>query len=479
MIEIQSHRESEFTLSELSLKTKLIVCIAISIFFILGQVLAPLEFLTAIAIGAPLTYIVTKNEFGALLVLLIVYTLLAIKPRSVNGEATPLELIAGILIVIVSIPLLIKLIFFTREQVAFDLPQRFLILYFIWVMVIGIIGVVFWRNTFNNWIREILLQLSFLVVPVIMVRSTGLKTNREKKLTVAIFLLWILIIVMNVVRLKSNISQAYFFFQTGRASFSVSLSSLMLFSFVSLSFTEYRRKSPVFLYGVILVAISAVAVSLYRTAWITDILMIGALFLIAFPKERRNGLKSFAIIILLLISTMVVLCFISPLFYLFIQSYATRLTTASQVTVDPSLVNRYVEWRVLLKFIMNSPITGYGYGAEFFDYNWLSGTSYWTGYTHNGYLGLLLKGGIIGFIFLSIAYGMLIYKGVKLARNIVLDAYYRALARAGVVYLIGILFITMTLNALADRDQIFWAAVVWGYFLLCEKHLKKIKAKSA
>jgi O-antigen ligase len=144
------------------------------------------------------------------------------------------------------------------------------------------------------------------------------------------------------------------------------------------------------------------------------------------------------------------------------------------VKTDLSLVNRYIEWRVLFRFIRASPLVGYGFGARYFDYDWLLGYSLWTGYSHNAFLYVLLKSGVIGFTALFGAFVLLMFRALKLSRSIYLKANQRAAMRVAFALSFTMLITSMTLNALGDRTALVWLGIVWGSVMIYNREEKRL-----
>jgi O-antigen ligase len=304
-----------------------------------------------------------------------------------------------------------------------------------------------------------------------MYRVIDLGSTKEKIFGRVILGLWVILLIVNLLYLKSRIASAFYLYETGRAQFDIFLNSLLLFSFISLGFNKQNRQKTFLLIIASLLCIVGIIICFYRTIWLTDILMLPVLFLLGTKSENKQGIK-FLLKLLIIVSAIgIILFYISPLFSLLIRNYLNRFQSSSQVTTDPSLVNRYVEWRGVIKGFLSSPIAGIGFGGRYFSYAWVAGFSAFVTYTHNGYLYVLLKTGIIGFIFFSIAYIGLVYQGIRLSRNDFLKPEQRALVRAGTVFLISLLSINITANFLVGRDAMLWAGIVFGYFLVCKKYL--------
>ena len=433
--------------------------------------------ITGIGIGLAVLFYFIKNEFSGLLLYIYINALSLIATRA-EGYGL-VYVITAVLTSAIVLGLIFRLSLSRKDPILVKNSQIFFYLFFIFGTCTGIAGLLLWSNSPLATLLEVSVILPFLVLPVYIYSVMELDSTREKIFRFSILVLWIILLIVNILYLKSRIASAFYLYETGRAQYDIFLNSLLLFTFISLGFCKKSTKIKLtFLIGAVL-CIVGIIMCLYRTIWLTDILMLPILYLLSERKEKKDGAKFLVILLTILILSVIILFLVSPLFSLLLRNYLARFQSASQVSTDPSLVNRYIEWRGVIKAFLSSPIIGLGFGGRFFDYAWISSFSGFKTYTHNGYLNILFKTGIVGFIFFTIAYVSLIIQGIKLSRNKYLNPEHRAFARAGTVFLISLLSINITLNFLAGRDAMLWGGLVFGYFLLCEKRISKTKKELA
>jgi O-antigen ligase len=134
--------------------------------------------------------------------------------------------------------------------------------------------------------------------------------------------------------------------------------------------------------------------------------------------------------------------------------------------MDVSVTNRLVESREAIKKILEQPIIGYGVGSEFARFNIIDHATTVTLYMHNGYLFLLYKTGIIGFIPYMAFLLIVIWTGIRLSFDAALDDVQRGLVRAFAAILPAMLVVNTTSNVFIQKQALlvlaFGTACVMG-----------------
>ena len=460
----------------LSLKSQ--VLIGISIVLILGftQSMVPLWLTVSVATAILCSVLILRNGYWGLILFIVLNAIVTFKSDEENAF-NALYIIAGVCITIIFLFYLIRDRLLEKNELFSHWSQYFFSAYFIWTLVVGIGGIFFWNNKPVNWYREFLLQAPLLFTPILIDRYISTNEKKLKALGWLILSIWGGFIVVNLVQYQTKIASAVFLYETGRSQIDIGIPSLLLFIFVALSSIETNKLLRRLYFVGVLFSMIPIVISLYRTIWLTDICLLLILPFMLKGVERKRSFKfliSFA-------ATMGMLVTFASLFFPFIRllflSYFNRFLYSSKITVDPSLVNRYIEWRIIWEYIRANIIVGYGYGAEYLDYIWITGTHIWFGYSHNSILFLLFKSGIIGFIFLATAYIGISWKAWKLSKNTQLPDRDRALLVGCICYLIALLFYGQTVNTLGQRDQLLWASVCFGYILIIERKTRVILSK--
>jgi len=135
------------------------------------------------------------------------------------------------------------------------------------------------------------------------------------------------------------------------------------------------------------------------------------------------------------------------------------------------MYNRYVEWRYALKEIISSPIIGHGFGATFWDYNWVVGFSERTGYIHNAGLAILLKSGLVGLILLLIPCIGYFLKGLQYLKSTFLTAKEKAYLRASIATMLFIVIMGYTTPVFLQRDESIYIALYWCFIISIEHEI--------
>ncbi len=337
-----------------------------------------------------------------------------------------------------------------------------LIFYFVFVSCVGIGGMLWIGTTSNDWLREILVELPIVIVPFLFIKAIVPDSKRETYFLMFLATIWVVIAIVNIVQFRSHVLKAVYFYQTGRAMTDPSSSVLLLFATLAIASIEQkvsRLKWYVIPFGLASVGI---LLSGYRTIWVSCILSMLVMFWMSNRSERRKSVSFYWRYVLAVIIIVVVAFFRYQLIHLIVLGFVGRVTSTTNVRTDASLVNRYYEWQNILVAIKGSPLLGYGAGGQFFDYNWILGTYYFTGYSHNMILYILLKSGIIGFGFVAVAYGATLVRGFRLLRSKWGSKYNRAIIRVAFGYLLYIIPTGMTLNTFAGREALTWQAIAWS-----------------
>jgi O-antigen ligase len=231
------------------------------------------------------------------------------------------------------------------------------------------------------------------------------------------------------------------------------------------------RKSLVYL-AIVLICCVAVFLSMYRTLYVALAASMPILFLLARPSERRQGYRHLLFMGGAAVLLTGVLYSSIRLARVMITAFFMRIDAGVHSSTDLSLLNRYSEWSCLWELWKSSPLTGYGFGAQYWNWNIISYSHVLDGYSHSGYFFILFKSGIVGFLLLFGAYLFFIRKGWKLSRNVTLSPTIRAVLRALTAYLIGMLLVDYALNWMDSKGEFTWIALIWGYFLAVERKIR-------
>ncbi len=354
-----------------------------------------------------------------------------------------------------------------------------LVLFFLWSVFIGVGGMLFSDNTPNDWFREGLIQLPTILIPYLCVRAIQPNTKRVHNFYLFLICIWIIVGITNIVAFRLSVMKAVYFYQTGRMMLDPSSAALLFFATMSFAAIEPKRSRLKWYVLPASLASIGILLSGFRTIWLTCLAMMVVMVFLCQPEERKQlwaFLRRFTATSLFL---GIIAFFKFRLMHLIVLGFIGRFTSSTQVATDPSLINRYVEWRTILGFIKASPFVGYGFGGRFWDFDWLRGISYFTGYTHNTILYLLFKSGLIGLALMLLAYGGFLVRGWKIARSKGTDKFTRAVIRVAICYLFSVIPSGMTLNAFGSREGVMWMALCWGAILICDPNIQTLAPQSS
>jgi O-antigen ligase len=271
-----------------------------------------------------------------------------------------------------------------------------------------------------------------------------------------------------------------YLFQTSFKSVDILNSSVMTLGFLSLLSIEWRKNWRILYAAAAGISFIGVILTFHRTGWVAIIIAMLLLLLLSVARERavllRYGIRLVGIGIVLSAICIALIPLAQSIFLFFFA----RFLSSSNVSSDVSLLGRFVEWRYVIAQIAKTPILGVGFGGQYYMYGWLVGFSTMTGYTHNGYLLLLLKGGIVGFAAMMIAQIKFFILGIKLSRSPLLTDKEKVLAKVGMLALV-ILFIEMqTLGLFIHREILWYIGLIWGVFSVSyEKTLQRSSIQNA
>jgi len=289
--------------------------------------------------------------------------------------------------------------------------RDYILFIFFGVALFSLIPAILNGNDLFKWFREL---FPFTILMLYYPIRESIKSRKIIALYFAAFIILGLVIsINNAVNYKTMMLEVTKDWQimAYRQPFSESiLLASFLLCFSSLIYNRNIFLRILFALLSIVFAVS-LAFSFSRGYWLSAILGILILFIIL---EFRTKIKIIAIVLSLL------LLFIGSFYILFedmtiniIKSISERFATIENISEDISVMNRLEEYKALTSVIVKNPILGYGLGAEFYYYNIINVQDFKSWYTHNAYLYLIFKLGLLGFITFFWFYFSHIYTGIK------------------------------------------------------------------
>ncbi len=197
---------------------------------------------------------------------------------------------------------------------------------------------------------------------------------------------------------------------------------------------------------------AALVLTFARGFWIGAVVGTGVVYLLS-PRTVRSRAARYALIIAL-VSTAGVLLFGGDFSGRLLQSVGDRLVSSGKSLDDISLRARFVESQAILERSLWSPVVGNGVGARFTFYDVLSKVTVTTPYSHDGYLFLLFKVGIIGTGMFIVWLGWVLRLAWTTSRTAAPLGFNAGMIRATAGIVVGLLLITLTSNVFIERASL-------------------------
>jgi O-antigen ligase len=450
------------------------ILILTSIYFVVGQIFFPIWMLLLPPITIFIGIYSMKSEIILLSAFILSLTLIEFKTEHGTSSVSVFDALVGSIVLATIFGLLVKRVSLAQKFSAESNSYRIFLIFFVWAAFIGIYNILFSDTRFESWFREILLLSPLLVIPPIV---SSINRNEKKMIRIfeaTILLKWIITFIAALIKVRSSSLVATYLFEVGYAKFDTLSGPFMLFIFFCLYISEKKGKKNYFYLAGIFISVISTILTWNRTMWVLGIIGIPILVFFSFKEERKKAYSFFLKILSLGAVLFSALYLVIPFIRIILTFFFLHLLTSTQLTTDLSFRGRYIEWRYVFDAIKASPIVGFGFGSSYHVYNWFEGYHAIVGYTHNGYLGILLKSGMIGFILLFTAYFCFIIKGIILLRTKIITKKERAFIRSGITILVLLLVAMNTENIFNHRPMLVYIGIIWGYFLYIERTASEI-----
>ncbi len=470
---------SEANLSSLVISPKQQWIIAIILIGVLGGgtiifgSIIPIIALIAIAIMS----VVVINPFLSLLGVLVVNVFLAVRSpvAAVTGAPSAIELIIGVLLSLIIGYWLIQLRILQWKSLSTSVGQLLIVFFVAWSIMATIIGLSQNPTSFQYSLRELLNVMPLLFLPILYERYIPAYSSKEKLLWKIIVLCGIAIIVASILQIRSHLIQAVYLYEAGHSTADVVFCSFWVLFVVSIMTTTQKLRTLLISYGALAFGFIGILISMKRSLYISTVICTFIVVLLGSKEERRRGVFRLGMAIVAIVLIFMPVYFSSRLTRLMLAAYVHRFLTSQHITSDLSLLNRYVEYGYAWKAVLHSPVFGYGFGGRFRTFEIIDRVHKWVGFTHNSYLYIAVKAGIIASVLFIAAYFSFIIKGFKLLRSKGTSVMDKMILRACLASLILFLFFASTEPAFDSKTELGWIALMWGYFLALEQQKKTNK----
>jgi hypothetical protein len=449
------------------------IAFCVCLLFVGGQFIGlPVVVFPIVAIVVSIGLYFAKSGDAALRLFIGTSFALTFRMGSMEGFDI-VDILAGLAMGGVLLVWWIRLLLIERVSLTYTVPQLFASLYIAWGLFIGVGGILWWNNSLNDWVRELLIMSPLLVVPMLYVRLFEAGSAAEVKFQRFIFFATISIMVVSIAKYIIAVKQSSFAYEISRLAADQSPSLIMILMCVA--FALYKVKELGFATRLIIsmIGVGLLILSGYRTMWVTTALGIMIMFFMTHRRQWQGGLKFILSLGGILAAVGTYMFFTIRIFEVFVMMTFNRLVSTTAISTDGSLVNRYIETAIVEQNILRSPLVGYGFGAKFQTFDWLRGYSYLTGYSHNGYFFVAFKAGLIGFALIFTAYFWFMVKAFKLARNQYESARTRAIATVAFCYFCCLLVANLTINIFGERNTMIWLGLFWSFIMVRELAARK------
>jgi len=349
-------------------------------------------------------------------------------------------------------------LFIDREKIirsTVDFALLFLVAMGIFSLVLAVIN----RSSLRWWVQESMLLSTYLLY--FPVRDA----IREKKhlviVIVAFIVLGAVLAIKNLLRYISKFALVEYFWEIAAARQSVNemlfATGLVVASAFLLSSTSLRDK----IFSALLSAFFGITLILTfrRGYWIATLFAFVLMFVLVSAQQKKAMILYSGVFAVLVVS------FVFLLFKdygkLVVESISRRFLSAENIGGDVSLRARMVEAKTLLSWILPNPMIGYGLGAEFHFFETLRHITVQRWFSHNSYLHILFKLGIVGltaFLYINAAF---FRRGYVLLKS-QLDKYSKALVLGILCIILLNLLMGFTEPQFLGRHSVVVISFAWG-----------------
>jgi O-antigen ligase len=266
-----------------------------------------------------------------------------------------------------------------------------------------------------------------------------------RRLLYLVTALALFVTLRNVITYQAALSSAAYLFQVTTGRVALNEIFLMVPALGALCFLLYSssNKQRLGLLLLFLLFLSALVLTQSRGYWAAFLVGLVALFLLTDLKRKLKivivgviGLSSFVAFGSLLFPEVVPLV---------VGGLAQRFVSlGSAFSSDISMVNRLHETSALWGYIKQNPVIGYGMAAPFHYFDVIDDITRIGSFTHNAFVGLWFKFGIVGLALMMFVWVRSIWMGISLFRRESAPLFHRTIGLAVAVALIAELLVANT-----------------------------------
>ena len=436
--------------------------------FVMTQSLIPIGIILAAIIG----YAVIRNPVWSIFAFVVINVVLAIRPKQeLEGNAPSiLDLLLGMVLVGISVYWIIRLRIFEREKLSQSIGQLCIALFMVWSVFVTIIGFIFNDWSINNAIRELLNLSPLLVLPILYSREIEPDSKNELRIFFTIIISAVIVIIWNIIFVKRSIATAVYLYETDRGAFDIGISCFLILFMTSILMMKQRWWQSLLSIFLLLFGFVGLVVSFTRTLYILIFLSMAIVLFLGTKQERKQGALRLLLTLVIAIIIAVPIIYSNRTIRLLLIHFGLRFLTTGHFGTDLSLLNRFSEAANIWKATMLSPILGNGFGARFRTFNIIGYFHQWSGFSHNSYLYIAFKTGIVGALLLCIAIFHYFLKWFRLERTYSDTPRSRIALRACVAFLVLVFLGAFIGPTFDSKTDLVWVGLVWGYFLAVDRN---------
>ncbi|MBC8487941.1 MAG: O-antigen ligase family protein [Bacteroidetes bacterium] len=327
-------------------------------------------------------------------------------------------------------------------------------------------------NSLLKWFRELVPFLGYLLY--YPVKDTVNTLKRIKILGLCFLILVVISGLVNIIQYQQLLGQVSYFWEIEASRQTPNEPFFLVSLIVSSAFFLYTKglRRRLLSLGIVLFSGFALVVSFSRGYWVAA--MVALVFVFVFVDLGKK-LKVLVYIPLIILPAVIIAnMYLGNLKELFYHVVFERFTTLVDLQQDISLVNRFNEAKTLLTLCVVNPIIGYGLGAMYSFHNILFGYTLRTWYTHNAFIFLLFKLGILGLLSFLIFYFNAIRKGFFNFKKLKNDWYQKSLSIGITCCLISMIPLSFTSPQFIQKNSIL--VITLGSALIGVIH-KKLRVR--
>jgi len=312
----------------------------------------------------------------------------------------------------------------------------------------------------SEWLSITMIAFYFPIKEVCIRRRERLP---QKPILYSLGFVALFIAIRNLNDYRIGLSQADYLWQIAAGRVVMNEHVLMMAGLVTLVFLLYAHRwmGRSLLTGLFLLFSASIVIAQSRAVWVSFLLGVAVIFFFVDKKRKLQivvlGLAGIAAV--LAVGSLVFENFFTVIVAGLIDRFFSLRTAATE---DISLINRFIEMEAAWSFIKVNPIIGHGFGVPIKYYSLVYEATRVNSYVHNGYVGVLYRHGLIGFLLLFSFYFGSLWVFVRAARDRALNQFDRLIAIAAVACLAAEALVGNSANPYAVSDSTFIIGAIAG-----------------